>query len=185
MKRLILSFSLILALIFNSPNISFADGGILIDCDKSPAFNKRLNTSLKKLETRLKKYEANTPPSLAIQEQIVQTKSRFARYADSSLMCGVDGLPHIVADGDWAHATEFMLPGMIFLYTSGWIGWSGRKYLQTVSLSKNPTEKEIIIDVPVALSFVATGFVWPIAAFKEFTSGKLIAPESEITVSPR
>jgi hypothetical protein len=49
-KRLILSFSLILALIFNSPNISFADGGVLIDCDKSPAFNKRLNTSLKKLK---------------------------------------------------------------------------------------------------------------------------------------
>ena len=72
MKRLILSLFLILGLIFNSPNISFADGGILVDCDKSPAFNKRLNTSLKKLETRLKKYEANTPPSLAIQEQILQ-----------------------------------------------------------------------------------------------------------------
>ena len=45
--------------------------------------------------------------------------------------------------------------------------------------------KEIIIDVPVALSFVTTGFVWPFAAFKEFTSGKLIAPADEITVSPR
>ena len=29
------------------------------------------------------------------------------------------------------------------------------------------------------------GFVWPVAAFKEFTSGKLIAREDEITVSPR
>jgi photosystem I subunit 3 len=39
--------------------------------------------------------------------------------------------------------------------------------------------------VPVALSFVATGFVWPVSAFKEFTSGKLIVPANEITVSPR
>ena len=177
MKRLIFSFSLVLALIFNTPNISFADGGLLVDCEKSPAFNKRLTTSLKKLETRLKKYEANTPPSLAIQEQIVQTKSRFARYADSSLMCGVDGLPHIVADGDWAHATEFMLPGMIFLYTSGWIGWSGRKYLQTVSLSKNPTEKEIIIDVPVALNIMISSYLWPRAAWDEFISGEFVVED--------
>ena len=46
-------------------------------------------------------------------------------------------------------------------------------------------EKEIIIDVPVALSFVTTGFIWPFSAFKEFTSGKLIVPADEITVSPR
>ena len=174
MKRLILSFSLILALIFNSPNISFADGGILVDCDKSPAFNKRLNTSLKKLETRLKKYEANTPPSLAIQEQILQTKNRFARYSDSTLMCGTDGLPHIIADGDWAHATEFMLPGMMFLYTTGWIGWSGRKYLQTVALTKNPTEKEIIIDVPLALNIMFSGYLWPLLAWGEFASGNFV-----------
>jgi photosystem I subunit 3 len=173
-KRLILSFSLILALIFNSPNLSFADGGILVDCDKSAVFNKRLNTSLKKLETRLKKYEANTPPSLAIQEQILQTKNRFARYSDSTLMCGTDGLPHIIADGDWAHATEFMLPGMMFLYTTGWIGWSGRKYLQTVALSKNPTEKEIIIDVPVALNIMISSYLWPRAAWDEFISGEFV-----------
>ena len=177
MKRLILSLSFILALLFNSPNISFADGGILVNCDKSPAFNKRLNTSLRKLETRLKKYETNTPPYLAIQEQILQTKNRFARYADSSLMCGVDGLPHIVADGDWAHSTEFMLPGMIFLYTTGWIGWSGRKYLQTASLSKNPTEKEIIIDVPVALNIMMSSYLWPRAAWDEFISGDFVVAD--------
>lgn len=177
MKRLILSFFIVLGLILNNPNISFADGGILVDCDKSPAFTKRLNTSLKKLETRLKKYEPNTPPSLAIQEQIVQTKNRFARYADSSLMCGVDGLPHIVADGDWAHSTEFMLPGLIFLYTTGWIGWSGRKYLQTAALSKNPTEKEIIIDVPVALNIMISSYLWPRAAWDEFISGEFIVED--------
>ena len=80
---------------------------------------------------------------------------------------------------------EFVIPGILFLYITGWIGWAGRRYLSTVSQTANPTEKEIIIDVPVALSFVATGFVWPVAAFKEFTSGKLIAREDEITVSPR
>jgi len=32
---------------------------------------------------------------------------------------------------------------------------------------------------------MSTGFIWPFSAFKEFTSGKLIASEDEITVSPR
>jgi len=51
--------------------------------------------------------------------------------------------------------------------------------------TEKPTEKEIIIDVPVALSFITTGFIWPFSAFKEFTSGNLIAASEEITISPR
>jgi photosystem I subunit 3 len=46
-------------------------------------------------------------------------------------------------------------------------------------------EKEIIIDVPLALKFSASGFTWPLAAWQEFTSGKLLADNSDITVSPR
>jgi len=111
---------------FNVPQASLAANvGTLIDCDKSPAFTKRLNASVKKLEGRLAKYEAGTPPALALQQQINQTKTRFATYADSGLLCGADGLPHLVTDGDWAHAPEIIVPGCLFLYTTGWIGWAG------------------------------------------------------------
>ena len=140
---------------------------------------------MKVYKGRLKKYETGTPPALALEKQIEKTKTRFAQYGDAGLLCGTDGLPHLITDGRWNHSGEFTIPGIFFLYVAGWIGWVGRSYVQYARGTDKPTEKEIIIDVPVALSFVATGFVWPIAAFKEFTSGKLIAPESEITVSPR
>jgi photosystem I subunit 3 len=161
-------------MIFNMPSTSFANTGILVDCDKSPTFTKRLNASVKKLETRLAKYEAGTPPALALEEQISQTKNRFSRYSDSTLLCGSDGLPHLITDGDWSHASEFMIPGMLFLYTTGWIGWSGRKYLQTVALTKNSTEKEIIIDVPVALTIMISSYLWPVLAWGEFVSGVFV-----------
>ena len=78
-----------------------------------------------------------------------------------------------------------MIPGVGFLYIAGWIGFVGRKYLQTASKTKNPTEKEIIIDVPVALKIMSSGFLWPITAWQEFISGEFVASKNEITVSPR
>lgn len=159
--------------------------GTLVDCADSPAFKKRLDASVKKLETRLKKYEPESPPALALEQQISLTKSRFDRYAKSDLLCGKDGLPHLVVDGDWNHLTEFVLPGVLFLYITGWIGWSGRKYIQTVSQTKNPTEKEIIVDVPLALQIMISAYGWPVYSWQEFLKGKFVASKSEVTVSPR
>lgn len=185
MKRILLALSIALTMIFTIPQTSLANVGTLVDCDKSPAFTKRLNASVKKLEGRLAKYEANTPPALALQQQIDQTKTRFKRYGDSGLLCGADGLPHLVADGDWGHAPEFVIPGMMFLYTTGWIGWSARKYLQTVATGKDSTQKEIIIDVPAALNIMFSGYLWPAMAWSEFVSGDFVAEPEDITVSPR
>jgi photosystem I subunit 3 len=184
-KRIFISVCIIFMMVFNSPNTSFASVGTLVDCDKSPAFTKRLNASVKKLEGRLAKYEAGTPPALALEQQINQTKNRFARYSESGLLCGTDGFPHLVTDGDLTHAPEFIIPGLMFLYTAGWIGWSGRKYLQTVATTKNPTEKEIIVDVPVALNIMFSGYLWPMMAWGEFISGNFVAEPEDITVSPR
>jgi len=100
-------------------------------------------------------------------------------------MCGKDGLPHLITDGDFKHAPEFMIPGVMFLYIAGWIGWAGRKYLSTVAQTANPTEKEIIIDVPVALKIMSSGYLWPIYSWSEFIDDKFIASKDEITVSPR
>lgn len=176
---------LIFVLVFSLPLVTFADVAGLTKCSESSPFNKRLDASVKKLEGRVKKYEAGSPPALALEQQIARTKQRFNRYSNSELLCGKDGLPHLITDGRWDHAVEFMIPGMMFLYITGWIGWVGRRYLNTISSSSNPTEKEIIIDVPLALKIMSSGFIWPVSAWQEFMSGNFLASDSEITVSPR
>lgn len=167
------------------PMVSNADIGGLNPCKESDVFQKRLAKTVKKLESRLQKYEEGSPPRIAIQQQINQTKQRFTRYADSNLLCGNDGLPHLITDGRWSHGSEFLLPSILFLYISGWIGWVGRKYIRTVGQTSNPTEKEIIIDVPLAVSIMTSGFLWPFAAWQEFLSGDLIASDETITTSPK
>jgi photosystem I subunit 3 len=176
-KRLTLYFCTFFIFIFFLPQKSFANNGILIDCDKSLIFTKKLNTNLKKLETRLGKYEINTPPALAIKEQIKQTKNRFTRYSESQLLCGTDGLPHLITNFDLNHKAEFLIPGLFFIYITGWIGWVGRKYLQVISTTKNPTEKEIIIDVPLALNIMVSGYLWPINSWGEFIAGDFVTED--------
>lgn len=182
MKKLI-SLILVLTLAFTST--TRVDAAELTPCKESPAFAKREKTSLKKLENRLAKYEADSLPALAIQKQIGQTKDRFARYSAGNLMCGTDGLPHLITDGEWSHAGEFVLPGLGFLYTTGWIGWSGRAYLSVVRKDPKSTEKEIIIDVPLASKIMLSGFTWPAQAWSELADGELLASNTDITCSPR
>ena len=185
MKRFNFITLLCIALLALAPTEALADIGGLKKCSDSPAFNKRLKSSVKKLQQRMKQYEPDSPPALALQQQIERTQARFDKYGRSDLLCGADGLPHLIADGRWSHAAEFILPGFGFIYISGWIGWVGRKYLRAVSTTKNPTESEIIINVPLALKIMTTGYIWPISAWQELISGELIAPKDEITVSPR
>jgi photosystem I subunit 3 len=177
-----------IALIFTiliSPHLVSAEIGGLTKCSDSINFNKRLNATIKKLDQRKNKYSEGSPASLALEQQIERTKARFDKYSRSELLCGTDGLPHLIADGRWSHAAEFITPGFIFIYISGWIGWVGRKYLRAVSTSKNPTENEIIINVPLALKIMTTGYMWPISAWQELISGELVALEENVTVSPR
>ena len=185
MKRFnIIACFFALLLVF-TPNQAFAEVGGLKKCSDSPAFNKRLTGSVKKLELRMNQYEADSPPALALQQQIDRTKARFDKYSRSDLLCGTDGLPHLIADGRWTHAAEFILPGFGFIYISGWIGWVGRKYVRAVSTSSNPAESEIIINVPLALKIMTTGYIWPVSAWQELISGDLVALDENVTVSPR
>nr|YP_009504654.1 photosystem I subunit III [Cyanophora biloba]AWW13813.1 photosystem I subunit III [Cyanophora biloba] len=162
-----------------------ADVAGLVPCSQSDAFERRLGNTTQRLENRLKKYEPGSAPAEAIQKQIDKTKQRFDKYKNAGLLCGADGLPHLITDGRWSHAGEFTIPGLLFLYIAGLIGWSGRSYLQAASASDNSTEKEIIIDVPLYLQSISKGFIWPLAALQELSSGKLTARADEITVSPR
>nr|YP_010338445.1 photosystem I subunit III [Rhodaphanes brevistipitata]UNJ18395.1 photosystem I subunit III [Rhodaphanes brevistipitata] len=185
MKKFIGLLLVIFSLVIGLPNNANANLASLTPCKDSVPFNKRLKASVKKLEVRLAKYEVGTPPAIALQQKIENTQKRFTKYSEAGLLCGSDGLPHLIADGRWSHAVEFTIPGLLFLYITGWIGWVGRGYLQAVSKTNKPNEKEIIIDVPLALKYMLSGFLWPLAAWQELSSGKLLAPAEEITVSPR
>jgi photosystem I subunit 3 len=162
-----------------------ADVSGLVPCKDSVVYNRRLEESVKKLSARLQLYEPGTPAYLAIEQRIVDTKTRFKKYADQGLLCGTEGLPHLIADGRLNHAGELILPGLGFLYIAGWIGWVGRNYLQFSRETDKPNEAEIIIDVPVALSMMSVGFLWPIESLNELFSNKLLVDKDEITVSPR
>jgi photosystem I subunit 3 len=161
MRRLF-ALVLVLTLWFGFVAPASADVAGLTPCSESAAFKQRL---------------ANSSSATAPQ--------RFDFYAKSGLLCGSDGLPHIIVDGRLSHAGEFLIPSVLFLYIAGWIGWVGRAYIQAAAKSGSAEEKEIIIDIPLAIKCVLIGPFWPLAALKEFTTGELTAKDSEISVSPR
>jgi photosystem I subunit III len=164
--RKILAFIFAVCLWLNfAPAVDASEVAGLVPCSESAAFQQRAATA---------RNTTNDPES---------GKKRFERY--SQALCGPEGLPHLIVDGRLDRAGDFIIPGLMFLYIAGWIGWVGRAYIIAARKSGNAEEKEIIIDIPLAISCVAQGPLWPLAAFKEFASGELTAKESEITVSPR
>jgi photosystem I subunit III len=107
----------------------------------------------------------------------------FEAYS-SELLCGEDGLPHLPLDR-LDRAVDVAIPFALFLYIAGFIGWSGRAYLQMANKSSKPEEKEIFIDLALAIQALLKGLFWPLLALQEWASGKLTAKDSEISVSPR
>jgi photosystem I subunit 3 len=109
-------------------------------------------------------------------------KQPYKAYSEY-LMCGDDGLPHLPLSLD--RAIDVAIPFGLFLYIAGFIGWSGRAYLQASGKSKNPEENEIFINLPMAIQSLIKGLLWPFLFFVELTSGQLTARDREIYVSPR
>jgi photosystem I subunit 3 len=167
---LILVFCLCLGLNLSTADAAWADFDNLTPCSESAAFQENLSNSVAGYEARLGNFDSGSAPYEYLQGKIESTKARYASYADAGLLCGTEGLPHLIADGRWSRASEFLIPSVMFLYIAGWIGWVGRDYLRKVRKGgySNALEKEIIIDVPSALGLMLVGFIWPLAALKEF-----------------
>ena len=159
MRRLF-ALALSALLVFGFAPVAKADVAGLTPCSESARFQQRASA-------------ASTP----------QAKARFDMY--SQAVCGEDGLPHLIVDGRWDHAGDFVYPGLMFLYVAGCIGWSGREYLKATRGTKDQYMKEIQIDLPLAFKSLIASATWPLAAVREFTSGKLLEDDSKITVSPR
>ncbi|KAJ6838329.1 photosystem I reaction center subunit III [Iris pallida] len=163
------------------PPPASADIAGLTPCKESKAFAKREKQSLKKLDSSLKLYAPDSAPALAIKATMEKTKKRFENYGKFGLLCGSDGLPHLIVSGDQRHWGEFITPGLLFLYIAGWIGWVGRSYLIAIRGEKKPTQKEIIIDVPLASGLLFRGFIWPVAAYRELINGELVVPDKDVS----
>merc|ERR1711979_62920 len=70
----------------------------LTPCSESKAFAKRKNQELKELQKRMKKYEADSSPAIALKATMERTERRFDNYGKGGLLCGNDGLPHLIAE---------------------------------------------------------------------------------------
>ena len=158
MRRL---FAVLLSgfLLFGFAPMAHADVAGLTPCSESARFQQRAATA-----------------------KTEQAKARFERYGQA--LCGADGLPHLIVDGRWSHAGDFTIPGIMFLYIAGTIGWAGRSYLQAIR-GKDANMKEIQIDLPVAFKATLGAATWPLAAFAELNGKKLTASDAHVTVSPR
>lgn len=145
---------------FNAIAPAYAANGVLVPCNESPAFQERMS---KAPDT----YYFDQP---------------FTAYS-SLEMCGEDGLPHLALSFD--RAIDIAIPFGLFLYIAGFIGWSGRAYLIATNKSSTPEQKEIFIDLPLAIASLVQGLLWPLLALKELTSGELTNKDNQISVSPR
>ncbi|MGF1539817.1 MAG: Photosystem I reaction center subunit III [Pleurocapsa sp.] len=154
-------FALILAMVLwfaAAPNASADD--FLVKCKDSPAYMERV---------------ASYPNNYYFNEP----DRAYSEY----LSCGKDGLPHLVIS--FKNTVDIAIAFSIFFYIAGFIGWSGRAYLQVINEQKAPEESEIFINFSVAIPSLIKGLLWPILAVKELLSGELTAQDNEISVSPR
>jgi len=139
----------------------------LIPCAENVRFQERAST-------------ASTPKDI----------KRFERYSKAS--CGDDGLPHLIIAppiepwGAWFnrnHEGDILIPGVMFIYITGIIGWSGREYLRAVSGKKNAAENEIIIDTSLALQCLKKGAAWPLHANREGKNGELRERDDNVSLN--
>merc|ERR1712170_125472 len=63
-----------------------ADISGLTFCGESKAFTKRKNQESKELQKRMKKYDADSAPTVALKATMERTEKRFDFYAKSGLL---------------------------------------------------------------------------------------------------
>merc|ERR1712046_405126 len=127
------------SLVFCPPSLlnmrsAIADISGLTPCAESKGFAKLKKQELKELQKRLKKYEPDSAPAIALKATMERTEKRFDFYGQSGLLCGADGLPHLIADPGFAlkygHAGDIFIPTFGFLFFACWLGHAGRLYLE-------------------------------------------------------
>lgn len=144
-------------------------------CKDNKKFHKRYKDQRYKKEKRQKSYAVGSAIYNRYVDKLASINKREEVYGER--YCGkMDGLPRVIATGERGIKGGVITPALMFLYTAGWIGWAGRSYL----IRTRSVEKEIAIDVPLAVTCMASGFAWPVAAWQDIVNGEMVVPDSEI-----
>ena len=153
-------------------------------CKDVEAYNNLKDINIRELNELFDSVSLNSSTYRKIQKIIKRTELRFEKY--NNLTCDYnDGLPHIALE---SVAQQIIVPGLVFIYISGWIGWVGRKYVQYTNSIPDPNDHvfaEIIIDVPKALRIMFEGYKWPFDLAIELKTNKFFVSNEEIRQSPR
>eukprot|EP00931_Biecheleriopsis_adriatica_P031768 TRINITY_DN1858_c0_g1_i6.p1 TRINITY_DN1858_c0_g1~~TRINITY_DN1858_c0_g1_i6.p1 ORF type:complete len:295 (+),score=55.99 TRINITY_DN1858_c0_g1_i6:35-919(+) len=160
---------------FRAQDYTIKTSKILEPCKNNKKFKKNISNEIYKLQTQQKKYAEASAVYARFTKKIALVKQREAAYGDR--FCGKkDGWPRTIATGEFDVRGSVIWPSVIFLYIGGWIGWAGREYLCRTG---NP-ERELNIDVPLALTCMASGFAWPVSAWQDIVNGDFVVPDNQI-----
>eukprot|EP00930_Biecheleria_cincta_P043386 TRINITY_DN2979_c0_g1_i1.p1 TRINITY_DN2979_c0_g1~~TRINITY_DN2979_c0_g1_i1.p1 ORF type:complete len:267 (-),score=67.80 TRINITY_DN2979_c0_g1_i1:70-870(-) len=147
-------------------------------CKDNKRYHKTFKDQLYKVQKKQKQFPDGSSSFVRLQQQVDLLKLK--EEALGNRYCGLkDGIPRTIATGEIDVRGSAVWPAAVFLYTAGWIGWSGRTYL----MRTNSMEKELYIDVPLALTCMASGFSWPVQATQSITSGDFAVPGNMVRES--
>eukprot|EP00933_Yihiella_yeosuensis_P052854 TRINITY_DN5098_c0_g1_i2.p1 TRINITY_DN5098_c0_g1~~TRINITY_DN5098_c0_g1_i2.p1 ORF type:complete len:273 (+),score=64.63 TRINITY_DN5098_c0_g1_i2:61-879(+) len=153
---------------------SVKNSRIMEPCKNSKRYAKRIKDDIYKISQKQKKYPKGGNVYNRLATKIEGIKRRQEAYGDR--WCGKrDGLPRTIPTGEFTRG-GIVIPAVAGLYSFGWIGWAGRSYL----LRTNDMMKEIKLDVPLALTCMASGFAWPVLAWQEIVNGEMVLPDSMV-----
>ena len=181
MKLLISIITSVLLIIGIAPS-AFAAKGATLNADR--ASTEYTASALQKCSDNPKFIERAN--SATTQKDI----TRFERYGKA--LCGDDGLPHLIIGPplepfgallNRGHEGDLLIPGVLFIYIAGIIGWSGREYLIESKKTKDPADMEIIIDFKLARRCLVKGAQWPLLANRQGRNGDLREKDKNITVN--
>mmetsp|Transcript_96273 Transcript_96273/g.300539 ORF Transcript_96273/g.300539 Transcript_96273/m.300539 type:complete len:185 (+) Transcript_96273:2-556(+) len=143
-------------------------------CKNNKKYKKKIKDEVYKITQRQKKYPKGSVVFNRYEKKIALIKRREAAYGDR--YCGKkDGLPRVIVTGENVRG-GIVIPALMFLYTAGWIGWAGRSYL----VRTQDEMKELNLDVPLALTCMASGFSWPVAVWQEIVNGTLVVKDEDL-----
>eukprot|EP00440_Ansanella_granifera_P066995 gb/GFBE01072653.1/.p1 GENE.gb/GFBE01072653.1/~~gb/GFBE01072653.1/.p1 ORF type:complete len:276 (+),score=83.50 gb/GFBE01072653.1/:1-828(+) len=161
-----------------SPQWTIRKSKVLEPCKNNKKYHKKIKDELYKLGNQQKKYASGSAVFARFNKKIAQVKQREIAYGDR--FCGKkDGWPRTIATGETDVRGSAVWPALIFLYIAPWIGWAGRSYL----MRTNDEMKEKNLDVPLALTCMASGFSWPVAAWQEIVDGDFAVPDNSVHTS--
>jgi photosystem I subunit 3 len=141
-------------------------------CKDSKKFKKLIKDELFKIGAQQKKFPKGGIQWERWNDMIAQTKRRQEAYG--TRWCGPTGEPHVIPTGEATRGGILEGAG-IFLYIAGWIGFSGRRYIQKKGYDNGFAE--VLVDVPLAVPIMLSGFSWPVQAWQEIVNGQMANPE--------